>query len=270
MEKQEDIQEKGVGQYLREIRLKKGISLREAAEETKIRTRYLKALEEDDLASLPGEVYARGFLRNYARFLGIPADKVSQYKPIVLPEEREVILKQPVIQKRSRRRKPRRWLPTLLLAAGIIVVAFFLLSYFVGPPASDTGDKGPLNGGLADQVPPDEEGNIIGEKENEGEPPAGIALIRDAEQIVEYVVLEAPITMEVRVGDLPCWLRVVADGSVIADETLRPGDVREYTARTNLRGRAGNPGSLSLVVNDHEVGVMGKQGIPRDFSFSLK
>ncbi len=270
MVKQEDSQEKSPGQYLKKIREGKGISLREVAEETKIRVHYLRALEGDDYASLPGEVYARGFLRNYARFLGIPADEMSQFKPITPPEERGARLQQPVIQRRSKPRKPRRWLSALLLIFGIAVVAFFLLSYFVGMPVPDPEDNGRPNGGISDGILPNGEGDIAGEGENEEEPPTEVKLIRDTEYMVEYSVSGGPIVMEVRVGQSPCWLRVAADGNVIGDETLQPGEVREYRAADHLQGRAGNPGSLSIVVNGLDVGVVGKQGIPKDFSFSLE
>src|SRR5436309_2404225 len=67
----EEAQLSGLGDMLRDAREARGISLAEAKRETKIRAKYITALEDDKLAALPGPVYARGFLRNYAQYLGL-------------------------------------------------------------------------------------------------------------------------------------------------------------------------------------------------------
>jgi len=59
-----------IGKMLREAREEQGISLDEVERATRIRVRYIAALEAGDGASMPGEVYLKGFLRNYAVFLG--------------------------------------------------------------------------------------------------------------------------------------------------------------------------------------------------------
>ncbi|GEM_PF-1422233 len=59
-----------IGKMLREAREKQGISLAEVERATRIRVRYIAALEAGNGASIPGEVYLKGFLRNYAVFLG--------------------------------------------------------------------------------------------------------------------------------------------------------------------------------------------------------
>jgi cytoskeletal protein RodZ len=65
-----------LGDMLRDAREAKGASLVDAERATKIRQKYLAALEEDNISSLPSPVYARGFLRNYAVYLGLDADEV--------------------------------------------------------------------------------------------------------------------------------------------------------------------------------------------------
>lgn len=64
------------GQILRKTRLAKGVDLDEVARVTRITKGYLLALEDDTLEKLPSEAYARGFLRIYANFLGLPAEEV--------------------------------------------------------------------------------------------------------------------------------------------------------------------------------------------------
>ena len=62
-----------LGETLRQARLDKGVSLADAARDTRIRRSYLEALEAEDLAALPPPVYTRGFLRTYAEYLGLNA-----------------------------------------------------------------------------------------------------------------------------------------------------------------------------------------------------
>jgi len=60
-----------LGSSLREARVRRGIELAQVAAETRIRTRYLQALEDERFELLPGSVYAKGFLRAYADYLGL-------------------------------------------------------------------------------------------------------------------------------------------------------------------------------------------------------
>jgi cytoskeleton protein RodZ len=60
-----------IGNTLREARLRRRIDLVEAEQDTKIRSKYLGALESEEFDLLPGVVYTRGFLRTYARYLGL-------------------------------------------------------------------------------------------------------------------------------------------------------------------------------------------------------
>jgi cytoskeleton protein RodZ len=71
-----------LGETLRQARLDKGVSLADAARETRIRRSYLEALEAEDPAALPPAVYTRGFLRTYADYLGLNAQAmVDLYQP---------------------------------------------------------------------------------------------------------------------------------------------------------------------------------------------
>src|SRR2546423_6447792 len=67
-----------LGERLRLARESQGISLSQAAIETRILQRYLVALEEGDFQHLPGDVYARGFIRNYAIYLDISAEELVE------------------------------------------------------------------------------------------------------------------------------------------------------------------------------------------------
>ena len=70
----------GIGETLREARTGRGIGLDEVQQSTKIRVKYLRAIEDEAWELLPAPAYARGFLRTYASFLGLDADAlVDEY-----------------------------------------------------------------------------------------------------------------------------------------------------------------------------------------------
>lgn len=79
--KRELTTDKPLGEQLKEVRQTAKLSLVQVSAATKIHKKFLKALEDGDYDAFPGEVYLRGFLENYAKFLGFPVDEVlNQYK----------------------------------------------------------------------------------------------------------------------------------------------------------------------------------------------
>jgi len=69
---------KDIGNFLRERREARGISLIEAEKDLKIRKKYLQALEEGNLDVIPGKTYIIGYLRNYSKYLGIDEENINQ------------------------------------------------------------------------------------------------------------------------------------------------------------------------------------------------
>lgn len=79
-----------LGEVLRKRREQLGMSLDDVQAATKIRKRYLQALEDGDWSVLPGEVYARGFVRTYAEHLGLDGHALlAQFTPAADQEKRE-------------------------------------------------------------------------------------------------------------------------------------------------------------------------------------
>src|SRR6476660_2134153 len=70
--------DEGVGKALREAREKRKLGLSEAEEATRIRPRFLRALESEEWDQLPGDAYARAFLRTYADFLGLDGEAMAE------------------------------------------------------------------------------------------------------------------------------------------------------------------------------------------------
>ena len=67
-----------VGNKLREARARRKLSLAEVEEATKIRGRYLRAIENDEWDQLPGDTYARAFIRTYGRLLGLDGERLAE------------------------------------------------------------------------------------------------------------------------------------------------------------------------------------------------
>ncbi|MBH0209602.1 MAG: helix-turn-helix domain-containing protein, partial [Nitrospira sp.] len=60
-----------VGEFFRQVREAKGLTVDEVSSKTRIRSDFVKALEDGNFAKLPDQVFARGFVRSYARSLGL-------------------------------------------------------------------------------------------------------------------------------------------------------------------------------------------------------
>jgi len=80
-----------VGDFLRDVRKRKGLSIDEIAEGTGIRAQYIDALENGDYAKIPGDVFIKGFIRNYGNFLNLDGNAlVEQYKNHTLLKEETI------------------------------------------------------------------------------------------------------------------------------------------------------------------------------------
>ena len=64
------------GEFLRKERELRGVTLEEISKHTKVNTRFLEAIEQDDLSVLPAKAFAKGFLRSYARMVGLDEEQI--------------------------------------------------------------------------------------------------------------------------------------------------------------------------------------------------
>ncbi len=137
-----------VGQILREARTERGIELSEVERVTKIRVKFLQAMEEDRWEALPAPAYARGFLSIYARFLGLDEKALlDQYGKTVEGADRHEPIPQTVIHpgvlRQSRPSRPSinlRHAATVL--AGVVVVGVLALVIVGSIGGSSNGGGG--------------------------------------------------------------------------------------------------------------------------------
>jgi cytoskeleton protein RodZ len=119
-----------IGQKLRQARTERGVELSEVERATKIRAKFLEAMEEDRWGALPAPVYARGFLDIYARYLGLDQQALlDEYRETVEGEQHEPIPESVIKPGTLRQTRPVgrtrsiNWGPVAKVLAGLIVVA---------------------------------------------------------------------------------------------------------------------------------------------------
>jgi hypothetical protein len=116
-----------LGETLRRARQTKGITIEDAERVTRIPKKYLEALEVEDYGILPAPVYARGFLRSYAGYLGLDAQELLPFFPVGHVEE-------PKLEPLPEVRQPRTWNMNGVIAMAVVVslIAIVVLLYSLG------------------------------------------------------------------------------------------------------------------------------------------
>jgi cytoskeleton protein RodZ len=138
-----------IGSLLRETRIRNKIDITTVEEATKIRAKYLRALENEEWILLPGPTYVKTFLRTYAQFLGLdPHLLVEEYSArFEEPEELEVAAFAP---KRRLPERPRRMGPPRRgIGVALVLVAFLGFLLVLGLTADDEPDGGGQASGTA-------------------------------------------------------------------------------------------------------------------------
>jgi transcriptional regulator with XRE-family HTH domain len=240
-----------LGKTLREAREGKGLSLEVVEEETKIRKKYLSALENEDYEALPGRVYARAFLRTYSRFLGLEADPLlAEFEKANPQEPRETLSEnRPITPVGAGKRSGYRG---FLLVAGVVVLLLVFNALY---------DAVRSGGYPAPTVPPE------AAVEDNGAPSA----LTDPEpEPVEEPTSPEGLDLVLRVTQSACWMRVVVDGEEAFQGTLRAGEVVSFQGRESISLRLGNPGVVEVELNGESLGPLAPGGRPIDHEFRVE
>src|SRR5215211_2245968 len=116
----------GIGETLRETRMRRRIDMTDVEAATKIRAKYLRALENEEWDLLPGPTFVKTFLRTYAEYLGLDArNLVEEYKQrYERPGTQDLKPLGPPVASRRRRRGPRRPVitPGIVLVVGVLLL----------------------------------------------------------------------------------------------------------------------------------------------------
>jgi cytoskeletal protein RodZ len=129
----------GAGTKLREARARRRLSLEEVEAETKIRARYLQAIENEEWDQLPEDTYVRAFIRTYGRFLGLDGERLAEEqrrsRGAARPGERLPRVDprpSPVVRKRRGRRKGIPPRLTVVLVTALVIAALLAIGLTTG------------------------------------------------------------------------------------------------------------------------------------------
>lgn len=218
------------GESLRRERELRGISLREIADHTKISTRFLQALEEDRLDVLPGGVFRRAFVKQYARYLGLdPERTVAEFVHDHADSAR--------VSDEPRRVSEVAHPGSVLLVAVLAIAA--VLSVLKAGQGRET------------RVVP----------ESRPVPAAPLPAERAAAR-PNPVTAQAPanvlvLTLSAR---QPCWVQARVDGQVVLNRVLSEGQSEKIEATGEIVLSVGNAGGVTFTVNDLQGVSLGRDG----------
>jgi len=223
------------GTWLRRQRELREISLREIADVTKISIRYLEALEQDRFDVLPAPVFAHGFLREYARYVGLDADEVvnSYLTAQKATEPDEADDSQPVVRRRETTR------PTgvlLALAAVLILALVAALAYFAE--------------------------SFRGEARSEPPPmaaPVTLPAQRPPPVLESEPKPDVPLLVTIDFSE-ECWIEATIDGEGQVNELHVPGESLRIAAQEKVSLTIGNPEAVRVEVNGQPFPIAAPAG----------
>ncbi|MHB1340187.1 MAG: helix-turn-helix domain-containing protein [Coriobacteriia bacterium] len=248
-----------VGDKLAAERRKQGKSLADVSGATHIMRRLLESLEHGRFDEMPSAVYVRGYIQNYAKYLGMdPAPLLAEFQEDLggkRPRDArlEDVPEASVVPMRDQLHHipTRTW---LMLVGGLVLIGLVL--WAVGavlgreaslppiPPATTTETVEPTAtapGTTTDTVP----GTSTAEPTTTGEAVPGAAF-----------------TLKVTVADgAASWLRVLVDGKKAYEGTLTGGTSKQWTVKTAAAVRVGKPGSVTVTRDGVPVSLKSVDGV---------
>lgn len=281
------------GEKLKLEREKRAITLEQISLSTKIGTRMLQALEEDKFNQLPGGIFNKGFVRAYARHVGLDEDQaVADYleasgegSPPKGGPEGEIVLD----PREAREPAPSQPLPWGLIAALLLLAALALLLWSrhqekrerqpaqSPPPASST--QTPVADHEADSAAVSTasvaSGGVNSPATAPAKPdvtPAPIPTATPGKAPIAAAVTPASVPSEgeftvVILAREDSWLSIVADGKPTVVETLLADDQRAIHARKEVVIKCGNTGALDFVFNGKKLARQGGNGEVKTLTF---
>ena len=247
------------GARLRERREARGLTLDDVSRSTKINKTTLVALETSDVPHLPAGIYTRGFVKAYAREVGLDADSTAdEYLAKIAPQRAQHphtgggalpapprrtadVVDDGEARHRLATEQARRFGGVAALAAAVGLL-IYVASYSRGdqPPAT-LAEVSPES--IADATP------------------AGGAVPAPAPAVVDAAMTDGPFRIEL-VSQGPCWVSVSVDGERVLSKLLKAGERHTLDISDEVVLRIGEPGALSLSINGQAGRSLGRRGQP--------
>jgi cytoskeleton protein RodZ len=228
-----------IGNSLREARVRQQLELGEVELATKIRTRYLRALEEETFEALPAQTYVKGFLRTYADYLGLDGqlyvDEFNSRYGVEGDEPHEPVVPRRTSKiSRQHRRLERRWIAFALTGIAALVVFFIAAWKFGGNPNEPIPNLSTTTTKQPKVLPP-------------------------ATSTRHVPTKPVSFRLYVRAVTGNCWMEVrnwSSSGKSRFVGTVEPGQSQRFVAR-RLWISFGNPANLAMAYNGRVVHVPG-------------
>lgn len=268
-----------MGSTFRTEREKKGLTIKDIERETSIRAKYLEALEQGKYDQLPGEVYVKGFIRNYAKFLHLDAEKlVQEYReeihgadvePIVqaAPETTSIVNEHAPFSSgsdfRERVEKAHENQFMSMMVASVVIAFVGSIYYFFGDDPAVPKPQQTVQQGVT-QTPQQTASvqNTQTPMQNQPQQPASVSTIGNtANASAGQTDVTAQFTGR-------CWVQAVADGKVIYEGTVEANQALRWTGKKEVIVTAGNAGVVDVTYNGQHVGKLGKVGAVVEKKFS--
>jgi cytoskeleton protein RodZ len=242
-----------LGERFRAAREARGLSLSDVAEQIRIRSVYLAAIEDDNWNAIGAPVYVRGFLRTYARFLGLdPEEIVADFNSdprAVAPPQQHTESARTAAPARARGGGSSF---VIWIAAGVAV----LLIAFVVYQALTLPGRTPGTVAEASVAPSPAASATAAAEPSPTPTPRGLPAAADGPKSFALVL------------SAPSWLRVTIDGDVSIEGTFPAGTSKTFHGNNALL-RVGNAGGVEVYVDGRDVGKLGKSGDVVERAFTL-
>ncbi|NJL04577.1 MAG: helix-turn-helix domain-containing protein [Chloroflexaceae bacterium] len=269
-----------LGERLRHERESQGISLTVAAAETRIRLQALQALEEGQYDRLPNEVVAKGFIRNYAQFLGLSPDELLDQYRLERGATTQIQIVPATTMSRERSFVLPSFFAVFFITAAIIALAYLGLNALgqvrddtvaqLAPPTATAAPPTPTQLGGSESSPADQpnQTGAAGTVATDTPEPEIQVLIPELEitptarvPITRTDTVTAPIVLNLAVQGVlgeGSWLQVQADGSVVYEGILYSGQEQTFYAQQGVAISAGNPTAVLVTVNGSPPQYLGQ------------
>lgn len=264
----------GIGDTLKRERVEKGLTIDDISRATRIAPRYLEAIETGDHSSLPGLVFTRGWVRQYALALNLNPDPLLTGLP--KPDETQAPLPAPPANpRRSSYRTDRRrrvlvlsaaWLAGLSAAGALVYLGLNHYSIrLVITPQNQTvvraaSPTAPQSTAVAAQPASSNASQI--ESRNSGSGAASSASLRPR-------VSDAPVQV-LLTAHARAWIKLTVDGKPAFMGTLTPNETREILASEQVNLLTGNAGALTVSLNGKTLDPLGRPGQMRELRLTAE
>ena len=268
-----------VGEFFRQVRETKGLTLDEVAIKTRIHPEYLKALEESNFAKLPEQVFAKGFVRSYARSLGLDEDDAMRRFEVSAGgfydkhEERERLRQRQVEDERKRKANRK----AVIAAAGVAVLGLVLLltreqgSVSVMRPAEsakaarEADRRGKTENATTDHATkPQAAAPATAAPVQSGKPSSLPTPSTTSDPLAGLPFdiggsADAGLVLALEASELS-WVVVQTDDASPHEALLRPGDRLTWKAQEKFSLTIGNAGGIRGELNGKPLAPFGPKG----------